>query len=367
MNTLSVRNWEKFQGYKRRGPPWIKLHVGLLENYEFYELPERLGLVVILLWLLASRTDNQFPDDADWLSQAIHLPLEDADIEALVGAKWLLRQHNDAGVARPAKTKTTQTPQDIHDDNRYAIWVGMNQRCHNPKAAGYPNYGGRGIAVCPQWRDDFHAFTADVGPRPSPEHSLDRTDNDGNYEPGNVEWVLARQQIANRRPGAATLESDVSRIPRQNRSPETETETEQSQNTNATHSAAPADENLGREFLPAIREHLWSPDKKPGRETSEAREVTMVRELLTRNLTKATLRVLIEGLGFLRRGLCDPERRVEWLEGQKGSLKVLFGARSGHYAVRDLAEQAYWWNQGKRQGKPQNPVRLEIPNVRSIG
>lgn len=102
MNTLSIRNWERFQGYKRRGPPWIKLHVGLLENYEFYELPERLGLAVILLWLLASRTDNSFPDNADWLSQAIHLPIEPADIEALVGAKWLVRKHNDNSVAAPA-------------------------------------------------------------------------------------------------------------------------------------------------------------------------------------------------------------------------------------------------------------------------
>lgn len=77
----------------------------------------------------------------------------------------------------------------------------MRQRCLNPKAIGYKRYGGRGITVCDQWRDSFEAFLADVGPRPSAAHSIDRIDNDGNYEPGNVRWATTAQQHANKTQG----------------------------------------------------------------------------------------------------------------------------------------------------------------------
>jgi|GEM_PF-1169109 len=80
----------------------------------------------------------------------------------------------------------------------YAVWVGMHQRCSNPRREGYHNYGGRGIKVCCRWKE-YEAFIEDMGRRPSPQHSLNRKDNDGNYEPGNVEWALAKQQARNTR------------------------------------------------------------------------------------------------------------------------------------------------------------------------
>jgi len=80
----------------------------------------------------------------------------------------------------------------------YRIWVGMRNRCSDPNRVSWPNYGGRGIRVCERW-NDFRHFLADMGPRPSPRHSLDRINNDGNYEPGNVRWATARQQVKNRR------------------------------------------------------------------------------------------------------------------------------------------------------------------------
>jgi hypothetical protein len=80
----------------------------------------------------------------------------------------------------------------------YKIWVGMKQRCSNPKCAGYHNYGGRGIQVCERW-EDFILFSNDIGPRPSGLHQLDRIDNNGNYEPGNVRWVLQKDQFRNYR------------------------------------------------------------------------------------------------------------------------------------------------------------------------
>lgn len=82
----------------------------------------------------------------------------------------------------------------------HGIWMGMIQRCENPNQEAYADYGGRGIKVCERWRD-FANFYTDMGPRPSPEHSIDRyPDNDGDYRPGNVRWTTAFEQVHNRRP-----------------------------------------------------------------------------------------------------------------------------------------------------------------------
>lgn len=81
----------------------------------------------------------------------------------------------------------------------YNAWVHMIQRCTNPNNKQWLNYGGRGIRVCDLWRLSYRAFYEHVGSRPSPLHSLDRIDNDGNYEPGNVRWATAQEQGLNRR------------------------------------------------------------------------------------------------------------------------------------------------------------------------
>lgn len=81
----------------------------------------------------------------------------------------------------------------------YKTWVGIIKRCTDPKAKGWPNYGGRGIHICDEWRHSYAAFLADVGRKPSPRHSIDRIDNDGNYEPGNVRWATRSEQNSNQR------------------------------------------------------------------------------------------------------------------------------------------------------------------------
>jgi hypothetical protein len=81
----------------------------------------------------------------------------------------------------------------------YVSWASAKQRCHNPKYAAFHLYGGRGIRMSDEWRADFAAFLAHIGPRPTKAHSLDRIDTDGNYEPGNVRWATAEEQANNRR------------------------------------------------------------------------------------------------------------------------------------------------------------------------
>lgn len=81
----------------------------------------------------------------------------------------------------------------------YRIWHAMINRCTHPYVNRYEQYGGRGIRVCDRWRQDFAAFYADMGPRPSPNHSVDRQDNNGYYEPGNCVWSTSREQTRNRR------------------------------------------------------------------------------------------------------------------------------------------------------------------------
>jgi hypothetical protein len=80
----------------------------------------------------------------------------------------------------------------------YRTWAMMRVRCHNERNPAYKWYGGRGIRICDRW-SSFESFLADMGPRPSLKHSLDRIDSDGDYEPGNCRWADTKTQGRNRR------------------------------------------------------------------------------------------------------------------------------------------------------------------------
>lgn len=83
--------------------------------------------------------------------------------------------------------------------SEYAAWRSMRERCNNSNLKIYVNYGGRGIKVCPKWDKSFEAFYEDMGPRPSPEHSLDRIGNNSPYAPWNCRWATRNEQQRNKR------------------------------------------------------------------------------------------------------------------------------------------------------------------------
>lgn len=83
--------------------------------------------------------------------------------------------------------------------NEYYSWSSMLQRCYNIDSKNYSHYGGRGITVCDRWKEDFLNFLADMGTKQRADHTLDRIDTDGNYEPLNCRWTNQLVQQNNRR------------------------------------------------------------------------------------------------------------------------------------------------------------------------
>lgn len=108
-------------------------------------------------------------------------------------------------VAKRGKPRPEVTTHGMADTPTQQVWTDMKRRCLSPHRRGYANYGGRGIKVCDRWvngdgeRSGFHCFLADMGPRPSLQHQIDREDNDGDYTPSNCRWLLKSSQDYNKR------------------------------------------------------------------------------------------------------------------------------------------------------------------------
>ena len=103
------------------------------------------------------------------------------------------------GCLRDERRNEKLTKHGLSRAPEYKIWHAMIARCSNPRSKSWKDYGGRGIKVCSRWRKSFLAFYKDMGARPNPKLTLDRWDNNGNYQPSNCQWETRKYQAKNRR------------------------------------------------------------------------------------------------------------------------------------------------------------------------
>lgn len=120
-------------------------------------------------------------------------------LTVVIGGDLKSGRTSSCGCFQKEKAKEAQTTHGMHDTPEHHAWNNMKNRCNNEKAPNYHNYGGRGITVCDRWMNSFENFYEDMGPRPSPDHSLDREEVNGNYEKDNCRWATDLEQQNNRR------------------------------------------------------------------------------------------------------------------------------------------------------------------------
>lgn len=131
-----------------------------------------------------------------------HCRCECGSVTTVVGSDLRSGNTQSCGCLQRERTRVASTTHGFASRNRahrpYRTWKGMWERCTNPNHVAFARYGGRGIKVCDRWKS-FPAFLADMGEKPSPQHTLDRVDNDGPYSLANCRWATPSEQSKNQR------------------------------------------------------------------------------------------------------------------------------------------------------------------------